>query len=341
MEVIYNLTGANVTQQTASGVGQMNGHTGDKWMKITQCKKEATFTFKFTAASTSSTFSLKWNWTGKDVNYILVKSATITGAVDPIITSSNGNDICKGEETTFTAIGISGGNSIIWKDGTKQIGTGQSIIYAPTNESGTITAGSLSFPYTTKLCCSLTAETETAFSENFNTSKKNPKLSDINPGAYSSNSYSPYSGSGDLGKNQYAIVHGTSEAGQWWKDPESFAYVPDGKTLTSTDKFLFINCDAVREEMFIYRINKEFCPNTHYEFTARIANVCNEEKTPVNVKLSVYGYSSFTELNDMSKNGNFIKSYESGNIGANSGWQLARLNFNSGTYKYFRISISN
>ena len=341
MEVVYNLTGANVTQQTASGVGQMNGHTGDKWMKITQCKKEATFTFKFTAASTSSTFSLKWNWTGKDVNYILVKSATITGAVDPIITSSNGNDICKGEETTFTAIGISGGNSIIWKDGTKEIGRGQSIIYAPTAEKGTITAGSLTFPYTTKLCCSLTAETETAFSENFNTSKKNPNLSDINPGAYSSSSYSHFSGSGNLGKNEYAIVHSTLEAGEWWDEPESYAYVPDDKTLTSTDKFLFINCDKVREEMFIYRISQEFCPNTHYEFTARIANVCNEEKTPANVKLAVYGYNSFSELNNSSNNGNFIKSYESGNLGANSGWQLARLNFNSGTYKYFRISISN
>lgn len=271
----------------------------------------------------------------------VIEEIKIKCYIDQQIISSNGKDICKGEETTFTAAGISDGNSIIWKDGTKQIGTGQSIIYAPTEESGTITAGSLSFPYTTKLCCSLTAETETAFSENFNTSKKNPTLSQINPGAYSSSSYPPYSGSGDLAKNHYAIVHSTLEAGQYWDEPESYAYVPDGKTLTSTDKFIFINCDAVREEMFIYRINKEFCPDTHYEFTARIANVCNEEKTPINVKLAVYGYSSFTELNDMSKNGNFIKSYESGNIGANSGWQLARLNFNSGNYKYFRISISN
>ena len=341
MEVIHSLSGANVTKQEASGVGQMSVNTNDKWMKITQCKKEAIFKFQFTASSTSATFSLKWNWTGKDINYILVKSATISGAVDPTITSSNGNDICKGEETTFTAVGISGGNSIIWKDGTKQIGTGQSIIYAPTEESGTITAGSLSFPYTTKLCCSLTAETETAFSENFNTSKKNPTLSQINPGAYSSSSYSHFSGSGNLGKNEYAIVHGTSEAGQWWKNPETFAYVPDDKTGTSTDKFLFINCDVVREEMFIYRINKQFCPKTNYEFTARIANVCNEEKTPVNVKLSVYGYSSFADFNNSSKNGDHIKSYESGNLGANSGWQLARLNFYSGNYEYFRISISN
>ena len=341
MEVIYNLSGGNVTKQETSGIGQINGSTNDKWMKITQCKKEAVFKFEFTASSTSATFSLKWNWTSKDINYILVKSATISGAVDPTITSSNGNDICKGEETTFTAVGISGGNSIVWKDGTKQIGTGQSIIYAPTEESGTITAGSLSFPYTTKLCCSLTAETETAFSENFNTSKKNPKLSEINPGAYSSSSYSPYFGSGDLGKNEYAIVHGTSEAGQWWMKPETFAYVPENKTLTATDKFLFINCDVVQEEMFIYRIDKEFCIDTHYEFTARIANVCNEDKTPVNVKLSVYGYTSRNDINNSSKNGDHIKSYESGNLGANSGWQLARLNFNSGKYTYFRISISN
>lgn len=271
----------------------------------------------------------------------VIEEIKIKCYIDQQIISSNGKDICKGEETTFTAAGISGGNSIIWKDGTKQIGTGQSIIYTPTAEKGTITAGSLTFPYTTKLCCSLTAETETAFSENFNTSQKNPTLQQINPGAYSSNSYTKYSGSGDLGKNQYAIVHSTLEAGQWWDEPESYAYVPENKTLTATDKFLFINCDKVREEMFIYRISQEFCPNTHYEFTARIANVCNEEKTPANVKLAVYGYSSFAELNNAANNGSFIKSYESGNLGANSGWQLARLNFNSDTYKYFRISISN
>lgn len=290
------------------------------------------------AQGTSAKFRIDFD---NDNEAFVIAEIKIKCYIDQQIISSNGKDICKGEETTFTAAGISGGNSIIWKDGTKEIGRGQSITYTPTVDSGIITAGSLSFPYTTKLCCSLTAETETAFSEDFNTSKKNPKLSDINPGAYSSSSYEPYSGSGDLGKNDYAIVHGTSEAGQWWKKPETFAYVPEDKTLTATDKFLFINCDVVREEMFIYRINKQFCPKTNYEFTARIANVCNEEKTPVNVKLSVYGYSSFADLNNSSKNGNLIKSYESGNLGANSGWQLARLNFYSGEYEYFRISISN
>lgn len=294
----------------------------------------------FTPTSSNATITLSTDYSG-DCYIIDITEIKIIGCYNPMITSSNGNDICKGEETTFTAIGISGGSSIIWKDGTKQIGTGQSIIYTPTADKGTITAGSLSFPYTTKLCCSLTAETETAFSENFNTSKKNPKLSEINPGAYSSSSYSPYSGSGDLGKNDYAIVHGTSDAGKWWKSPETFAYVPEDKTLTATDKFLFINCDVVQEEMFIYRIDKEFCINTHYEFTARIANVCNEDKTPVNVKLSVYGYTSRNDINNSSKNGDLIKSYESGNLGANSGWQLARLSFNSGKYTYFRISISN
>lgn len=294
----------------------------------------------FTASSDHAAATISTDYSG-DCYILDISEIKIIGCFDPTITSSNGNDICKGEETTFTAVGISGGNSIVWKDGTKQIGTGQSIIYTPTEDKGTITAGSLSFPYTTKLCCSITAETETAFSQNFNTSINNPTLPQINPGAYSSSSYSPYSGSGDLGKNDYAIVHGTSEAGQWWMKPETFAYVPENKTLTATDKFLFINCDVVREEMFIYRINKKFCTNTNYEFTARIANVCNEEKTPVNVKLSVYGYTSFADINNSSKNGNFIKSYESGNLGANSGWQLARLNFNSGNYEYFRISISN
>ncbi len=292
----------------------------------------------FTITSTNGKFSYEFHAWGEQDAPFTITEIKVVGDIEQKIVSSNGNDICKGEETEFTAIGLSG--SIIWKDGTKQIGTGQSIIYAPTEEKGTITAGSLTFPYTTKLCCSITAETETAFSENFNTSKNNPTLSQINPGAYSSSSYSHYSGSGDLGKNDYAIVHGTSEAGQWWKNPETFAYVPEDKTLTATDKFLFINCDVVREEMFIYRISKEFCPDTHYEFTARIANVCNEEKTPINVKLTVYGYNTFSELNS-TNNGNFIKSYESGNIGANSGWKLARLNFYSGNYKYFRISISN
>ncbi|MBR2368533.1 MAG: T9SS type B sorting domain-containing protein [Paludibacteraceae bacterium] len=294
----------------------------------------------FTASSDHAAATISTDYSG-DCYILDISEIKIIGCFDPTITSSNGNDICKGEETTFTAVGISGGNSIVWKDGTKQIGTGQSIIYTPTEDKGTITAGSLSFPYTTKLCCSITAETETAFSQNFNTSINNPTLPQINPGAYSSSSYSHFSGSGNLGKNEYAIVHSTLEAGEWWDEPESYAYVPDDKTLTSTDKFLFINCDKVREEMFIYRISQEFCPNTHYEFTARIANVCNEEKTPANVKLAVYGYNSFSELNNSSNNGNFIKSYESGNLGANSGWQLARLNFNSGTYKYFRISISN
>ena len=295
------------------------------------------FSFNVTSSNGKLTYELH-AWGGQNVKFTITEIIVI-GDLEQQIRSSNGNDICKGEETEFTAIGLSG--SIIWKDGTKQIGTGQSIIYAPTEDSGIITAGSLSFPYTTKLCCSLTAETETAFSEDFNTSKKNPTLQQINPGAYSSSSYKHYSGSGNLGKNDYAIVHGTSEAGQWWKSPETFAYVPKNKTLTATDKFLFINCDVVREEMFIYRIDKEFCPKTNYEFTARIANVCNEEKTPVNVKLSVYGYSSFADLNNSSKNGDLIKSYESGNLGANSGWQLARLNFYSGKYTYFRISISN
>lgn len=295
---------------------------------------------EFKASSDHAAATISTDYSG-DCYILDISEIKIIGCFDPTITSSNGNDICKGEETTFTAAGISGGNSIIWKDGTKEIGRGQSITYTPTEDSGIITAGSLSFPYTTKLCCSITAETETAFSQNFNTSIKNPKLQQINPGAYSSNSYSPYSGSGNLGKNEYAIVHGTSEAGQWWKSPETFAYVPENKTLTATDKFLFINCDVVREEMFIYRINKQFCTNTNYEFTARIANVCNEGETPANVKLSVYGYTSFADLNNSSKNGNLIKSYESGNLGANSGWQLARLSFNSGKYEYFRISISN
>lgn len=290
------------------------------------------------AQGTSAKFRIDFD---NDNEAFVIAEIKIKCYIDQQIISSNGKDICKGEETTFTAAGISGGNSIVWKDGTKQIGTGQSIIYTPTEDRGTITAGSLTFPYTTKLCCSLTAETETAFSEDFNTSKKNPKLSDINPGAYSSSSYNHYSGSGNLGKNDYAIVHSTLEAGEWWDEPESYAYVPENKTLTATDKFLFINCDVVREEMFIYRINKQFCPNTNYEFTARIANVCNEEKTPVNVKLSVYGYTSYTDFNNSLKNGDFIKSYESGNLGANSGWQLARLNFNSDKYEYFRISISN
>lgn len=306
--------------------------------KIPGDNKITSNNFSFTVTSSNGKLTYELHaWGGQNVKFTITE-IIVEGDLEQQIRSSNGNDICKGEETEFTAIGLSG--SIIWKDGTKQIGTGQSIIYAPTEERGTITAGSLSFPYTTKLCCSLTAETETAFSENFNTSKKNPTLQQINPGAYSSDSYKHYSGSGNLGKNDYAIVHSTLEAGEWWDEPETFAYVPENKTLTATDKFLFINCDVVREEMFIYRINKEFCPKTNYEFTARIANVCNEEKTPINVKLAVYGYNSFSELNS-TNNGNFIKSYESGNIGANSGWKLARLNFYSGNYKYFRISISN
>ena len=320
------------------------GKSDNKYFENNKSDWQATgpcnMSLEFKASSDHAAATISTDYSG-DCYILDISEIKIIGCFDPTITSSNGNDICKGEETTFTAAGISGGNSIIWKDGTKEIGRGQSITYTPTEDSGIITAGSLSFPYTTKLCCSITAETETAFSQNFNTGTKNPTLPQINPGAYSSNSYKHFSGSGNLGKNEYAIVHGTSEAGQWWKDPETFAYVPKDKTLTATDKFLFINCDVVREEMFIYRINKEFCTNTNYEFTARIANVCKSGQTPANVKLSVYGYTSYNDINNSSKNGDLIKSYESGNLGANSGWQLARLSFNSGKYTYFRISISN
>ena len=172
LQLTYNLSGATVTNISTTGCGEKGNSLSDKWFKIKQCNSDATFKYTFTANSTSATYSLKWDWTGKSINYALIKSATITGAVDPLISSENGDNICKGESNTFTTIGVS--SPITWtltdKNGntTTLPGNGTSITLENIQQDGTIKANSLSYKFKAIVCCNTQADRIVVHHQPFN-----------------------------------------------------------------------------------------------------------------------------------------------------------------------------
>jgi hypothetical protein len=145
-----------------------NNTVGNEWLQV-----DGNFTIIYTvkAIKGKASISLSFNksWDQKDLSKVTFTNISISGDVDPCIVSSNGKDICLGEENTFTAIGLSG--NITWTMNGRTLGTGTS--YTGTFlEGGIIKASNgtgtpLSFEFTTSLCCALNADRKDVHIQSF------------------------------------------------------------------------------------------------------------------------------------------------------------------------------
>lgn len=304
----------------------------------------------FTATNPTMTVSLTTDNSG-DCYILKITNIQIIGCIQPTITSSNGEKLCMGEENTFKAVGFNG--TVTWELNGTTVGTGNS--YTSTfHQGGTITAtdgtSTISFPFTTQLCCSSTANTINAYTQTFNYDYNTayPSISEVAPGASCAGTYTKFNGGGSVLRNQYAIINSSANAGEHWKDPATPEYTTQG--ADKNERFLFINCDVEEEVVFRYNISdQEFCRDTKYEFSTYIANIDDEAvssdgtvHTPVNVKLTVYGYNT---QRDCSRGVNkiFIKETTSGNItDFPSGWlPLSFIISETEAYPYMGIEIAN
>lgn len=123
-------------------------------------------TFTFTAADAYGSISFAFDWKDKDqLQELVVESIDVSGYSLPKILATNitaNNEICKGEEVTFSTFGI--GNNITWtyKDqGINKTATGETLTFSPVDNQ-TITATgngtTLSLQFTTVLCCATSTD---------------------------------------------------------------------------------------------------------------------------------------------------------------------------------------
>lgn len=170
MQFLRTLTGGSITDY--NGGSNTWGEINNNYIKVTACNVEGSFEYKFTASTPTATFSLTWEWLGKDVNYAALTYVEVVGDANATIVSSNGDNICKGESNTFTAIAMSAPITWIYTDksgnSTTLPETGTTVTFTNVQEGGTIKANSCEYPFKAVLCCNTQADREIVHLQPFN-----------------------------------------------------------------------------------------------------------------------------------------------------------------------------
>lgn len=289
--------------------------TGQEWGYFTGRQSFSTY-----AQGGSASFSIEINNNAGSSSSLTVKSIKISGYVPQKIVSDNGDDLCAGEDNTFTALGLSG--NVTWTlDGnpiSNAKASGNTITFSPT-EGGTLKAVSggttLTFPFTTRFCCAVNADRKDVAIETFTFKNSSDKIEDINNGIRTNirTGYQLASGLDNIKEDQYAIIKSTDGTwGNWYRDNGATivyghtrsnsdidnAILPqfnqaNGKN-SSYDGFIAVNCNvntysknANSSTIFQYQASG-ICTNTYHDFSAFISNIdAKASEADINVKFLV------------------------------------------------------
>lgn len=289
--------------------------TGQEWGYFTGTKYFSTY-----AQGGSASFSIEINNNAGSSSSLTVKSIKISGYVPQKIVSDNGDDLCAGEDNTFTALGVSG--NVTWTlDGnpiSNAKASGNTITFSPT-EGGTLKAVSggttLTFPFTTRFCCAVNADRKDVAIETFTFKNSSDKIEDINNGIRTNirTGYQLASGLDNIKEDQYAIIKSTDGTwGNWYRD--NGATIVYGHTRSNSDidnailsqfnqangknssydGFIAVNCNvntysknANSSTIFQYQASG-ICTNTYHDFSAFISNIdAKASEADINVKFLV------------------------------------------------------
>ena len=355
MEFNVGYSGINKTKPNISGNAE-DGDNGTR-VKFKSYNDNVTLTYTFTASAASGSYSLAWNWDDKEkIKGVIVSNVSMTGDLQPTVLSVAGQEFCKGEENTYTAVGInepltweySTDNKATWKKLTNETTSSvtadlqdDNFIIRARNSSGSVESQLL----TTFICCSKTSENKDkhiiVYEEYFNLTNGQRRPLDNN--ARSQYDYSPSGKIGGDGSTsgkeaEYAIVHKASDGGYWQSEP-----VRQGNTVEkpgesdSNDGFLLVNCGKEKQDFFYYIVQQgNLCSQSLYDFSVDITNVDNTAgQAPVNAIILVHGQKNGTLSSQP------LLKIETGNLESGHDWETFTRSFNSDQYNEFRISVRN
>ena len=289
--------------------------TGQEWGYFTGTQSFSTY-----AQGGSASFSIEINNNAGSSSSLTVKSIKISGYVPQKIVSDNGDDLCAGEDNTFTALGVSG--NVTWTlDGnpiSNAKASGNTITFSPT-EDGTLKAVSggttLTFPFTTRFCCAVNADRKDVSVETFTFKNSGDQIEPITNGVRLNirTGYSIASGLGNIKEDQYAIIKSTNNTWpNWFRDNGAeivYGHTKNNSDIdnailsqfnqangknSSYDGFIAVNCnvntyskDANKSTIFQYQTTG-ICKNTYHDFSAFISNIdAKAGEADINVKFLV------------------------------------------------------
>lgn len=289
--------------------------TGQEWGNFTGTKYFSTY-----AQGGSASFSIEINNNAGSSSSLTVKSIKISGYVPQKIVSDNGDDLCAGEDNTFTALGVSG--NVTWTLDGNPISnakvSGNTITFSPT-EDGTLKAVSggttLTFPFTTRFCCAVNADRKDVSVETFTFKNSGDQIEPITNGVRLNirTGYSIASGLGNIKEDQYAIIKSTNNTWpNWFRDNGAeivYGHTKNNSDIdnailsqfnqangknSSYDGFIAVNCnvntyskDANKSTIFQYQTTG-ICKNTYHDFSAFISNIdAKAGEADINVKFLV------------------------------------------------------
>lgn len=141
-----------------------NGHNQEK--NITSG------TLEFSTWASAGNISYYINSLGNCNGELKITSIEVTGDIDSQVVSSQGNNICKGESSTFTAIGLTPPISWSFTDKDENVtplsGNGTTVTMDNITKDGTIKANSLSLRITAAFCGNVHAVQDTIHFQTFN-----------------------------------------------------------------------------------------------------------------------------------------------------------------------------
>ncbi|MBO7160008.1 MAG: hypothetical protein J6V62_01035, partial [Paludibacteraceae bacterium] len=349
-----------------SGVSNLSGPEWPSFGTSVQSRPhEWTFTAKTTQATVTFAYNASYNNKGSQTFYFT--HIGISGPCTKMVTSSQGFEVCAGETTKLTAVGLSAPitweecnpGETTWTPITGETGVtmdvlvletkhyrakkGTEILYTQkTTSAGTTTNVAIS----PVVCCAKAGDLIPIFTESFDLENDNIiKLMSANRAKFQDaveDDITDYNyASGTFPPDSYAILKVPSQGGHW-----TSSHITGGNTQRpvedggmgqnpAKDGFFLADCGKDSKVIFTYTIDDNaLCSNTVYDFSAFICNVDNTSgQAPVNATLSVVGIGN---------NGtNTFFDIPTGDLNPGSPWQRFGRSFNSGDYTKFIVTIKN
>ena len=317
--------------------------------------------FTLNAANANSAVSFAFDWADKNaLRELIVESFDISGHILPTILATNitaNNEICKGEEVTFSAVGI--GNNITWsyKDqGVTKTATGATLTFSPVDNQ-TITATgngtTLSLDFTTILCCATNTDRNQSVKILFTMGSSTTfcgvdetiegringlphEIRDASGNLLGYGYQQPSSGSGP-GEGKYVVAKTTAGMFAGWSNngtPIKGNTKGDDETV---DGFMIINANNTKGQIFTFEVNN-LCTQTTYDFSADICFLDflypAQDDTPVDVKFTITGYLPNGSVG-------FTKERTTGVIASPGTWDEYGLTFNTENCVRVQLTMYN
>lgn len=318
-------------------------------------------TFTLNAANANSAVSFAFDWADKAaLRELIVESIDISGHILPTILATNitsNNEICKGEEVTFSAVGI--GNNITWsyKDqGVTKTATGATLTFSPVDNQ-TITATgngtTLSLDFTTVLCCATNTDRNQSVKILFTMDRSKTfcgvdetiegiinglphEIRDASGNLLGYGYQEPSSGNGP-GEGKYVVAKTTAGMFAGWSNngtPIKGNTKGDDETV---DGFMIINANNTKGQIFTFEVNN-LCTQTTYDFSADICFLDflypAQDDTPVDVKFTITGYLPNGSVG-------FTKERTTGVIASPGTWDEYGLTFNTENCVRVQLTMYN